>query len=174
MSPYKCSLLIKLKFCSLSVTSISVWFAAYRNQARRERSCIKVRESAKFCCQAKVLFCRNATNVCSVFEDSLLLLSSLLLWRIYHRRFISDTSRKKNPCWTRESLSGDTAAGKHTSGPLDANIWSCFWLWFGCLAASPYFLVSAFYFHLLVVIFKNAAGFLLRGEKILKVHFIIL
>lgn len=52
----------------------------------------------------------------------------------------------RKPSRTPECLSGDKITGNHAPGPLDAHIWSCFWLWFGCRSASPYFLVSAFYF----------------------------
>lgn len=76
----------------------------------------------------------------------------------------------RKPSRTPECLSGDKITGNHAPGPLDAHIWSCFWLWFGCRSASPYFLVSAFYFfYLLEVICTNALGcFVKRGKKYCK------
>lgn len=115
VSPYKCSPLIKLKFCSLSVNLISLPFciAGQRSWIQKLLVC--------FCLSrltwSVYLFTFN--HFPPLIED---------LWR---RIYLWHTAGRK----ASRTPDCDKAAG-----PVGANIWSCFPLWLVRLSLLTYFL----------------------------------
>lgn len=120
VSPYKCSPLIKLKFCSLSVTSISVCFAvfrsSYRNLSRRLKCCTDTFHTPK---TVKTMFFLHLQNVQTLYLhyscNSPPLMSHLFLGRDLSLRIRLWHVAGRKPCWTPECLSdGKTAREPHS------------------------------------------------------------
>ena len=133
MSPHKCSLLMKFKSCSLSVTVISAWVGAETSRGpgkwKKKKSCLKLWWfSSKIA--ARHVHIRDfpplmsSTYVMSFSVEDI----SQSLWHIVGTL---PPPLPQHTHWTPEGLSVDKTAGhRRLLGPVHLHIWSCLWLWF--------------------------------------------